>query len=389
MRGMLPFDYAVRNLGRSPRRMLAIVAGNALVVLLVLAAASFVEGMRASMAGSGEVGNVILLATGSEESLERSEIPASTPGILAASLRGLYTEGGVPFVSPEVLSAVVLRTAADDGRELRALVRGVTAGAYLVHERVEVTEGRAPRPGANELMAGSLAGEKMGLAPAEIAPGATLWLDGQPWTIVGRFRAPGTVMEAELWAPLDDLRVATKRTTISGVVVRLGTAEFADIDAFTRMRTDLELSAIRESEYYAALMRYYRPIRVMIWTTAVLAALVGILGGLNTLYSAFAARVREIGMLQSLGYTRGAIVVSLVQESMLAAAIAVFIAVGAAWLLLDGVAITLTMGVFRLSINSTVLATGAGAGLILGLIGALPPAWRCLRLDIPHALKSI
>jgi putative ABC transport system permease protein len=386
---MLPFDYAVRNLGRSPRRMLAIVAGNALVVLLVLAAASFVEGMRASMAGSGEVGNVILLATGSEESLERSEIPASTPGILAASLRGLYTEGGVPFVSPEVLSAVVLRTAADDGRELRALVRGVTAGAYLVHERVEVTEGRAPRPGANELMAGSLAGEKMGLAPAEIAPGATLWLDGQPWTIVGRFRAPGTVMEAELWAPLDDLRVATKRTTISGVVVRLGTAEFADIDAFTRMRTDLELSAIRESEYYAALMRYYRPIRVMIWTTAVLAALVGILGGLNTLYSAFAARVREIGMLQSLGYTRGAIVVSLVQESMLAAAIAVFIAVGAAWLLLDGVAITLTMGVFRLSINSTVLATGAGAGLILGLIGALPPAWRCLRLDIPHALKSI
>jgi ABC-type antimicrobial peptide transport system permease subunit len=74
---------------------------------------------------------------------------------------------------------------------------------------------------------------------------------------------------------------------------------------------------------------------------------------------------------------------------MLAAAIAVFIAVGAAWLLLDGVAITLTMGVFRLSINSTVLATGAGAGLILGLIGALPPAWRCLRLDIPHALKSI
>jgi putative ABC transport system permease protein len=386
---MLPFDYAVRNLGRSPRRMLAIVAGNALVVLLVLAAASFVEGMRASMAGSGEVGNVILLATGSEESLERSEIPASTPGILAASLRGLYTEGGVPFVSPEVLSAVVLRTAADDGRELRALVRGVTAGAYLVHERVEVTEGRAPRPGANELMAGSLAGEKMGLAPAEIAPGATLWLDGQPWTIVGRFRAPGTVMEAELWAPLDDLRVATKRTTISGVVVRLGTAEFADIDAFTRMRTDLELSAIRESEYYAALMRYYRPIRVMIWTTAVLAALVGILGGLNTLYSAFAARVREIGMLQSLGYTRGAIVVSLVQESMLAAAIAVFIAVGAAWLLLDGVAITLTMGVFRLSINSTVLATGAGAGLILGLIGALPPAWRCLRLDIPHALKWI
>jgi len=44
---------------------------------------------------------------------------------------------------------------------------------------------------------------------------------------------------------------------------------------------------------------------VMIWATAVLMALSGIFGGLNTLYAAFAARTRELGMLQSLGYKTG------------------------------------------------------------------------------------
>ncbi|MDK2973516.1 MAG: putative transport system permease protein, partial [Candidatus Sumerlaeota bacterium] len=104
---MLPFDYAVRNLGRSPRRFLAILLGNALVVLLIIAAAAFVEGMRSSLSIRNDSSNVILLATGSEESIERSEIPATTPGILAASLPGIHTVGGVPFVSPEVLSGLI------------------------------------------------------------------------------------------------------------------------------------------------------------------------------------------------------------------------------------------------------------------------------------------
>ena len=50
-----------------------------------------------------------------------------------------------------------------------------------------------------------------------------------------------------------------------------------------------------------------------------LISLAGILGGFNTLYAAFAARTRELGMLQSLGFSRGAIMLSLVQESLLAA----------------------------------------------------------------------
>jgi len=34
------------------------------------------------------------------------------------------------------------------------------------------------------------------------------------------------------------------------------------------------------------------------------------------------------------------------------------------------------------------LAIGLGAGFLLGVIGALPPAWRCLRMPITEALKA-
>ncbi|MCB2156889.1 ABC transporter permease [bacterium] len=385
----LPFDYAVRNLGRSPRRFLAILLGNALVVLLIIAAAAFIEGMRSSLSIRNDSRNVILLATGSEESIERSEIPATTPGILSASLPGIHSVAGVAFVSPEILSGLIFFENEGETEELRAVVRGITPEAFLIHERVEIVEGRAPQSGRNEIIAGRLAAEKLSLPASALAIGESLFFEGEPWTVVGHFQARGTVMDAELWTPLTDLQVATKRDGLSCVVIRLGDAEFADVDAFTKMRVDLELSAIAETEYYASLLRFYQPIQIMIWATAILIALAGILGGLNTLYSAFAARAREIGMLQSLGYPRRAIVLSLVQEAILAAAIAVFVAIAAAKVLLDGIAVSFSMGVFELTLNSTVLTAGATVGLFLGFLGALPPAWRCLRMPIPEALKSL
>jgi putative ABC transport system permease protein len=385
---LLPFDYAVRNLGRAPIRLMAILLGNALVVLVVLAAAAFVEGMGEALSPNTGSSNVILLGVGSEESIERSEIPAATAGVVAASVAGIRETGGAPHVSAEVLSALILHESPESTAELRAAVRGVTAGAYLVHPTVEIVAGRAPMPGSQEMLAGRLAEAKLGLREGSLAVGKSLWFGAQQWTVVGRFQAKGTPMEGELWLPLNDLKIATKRESISCVVVSLGSAEFADVDAFTKTRIDLELAAVSESDYYAGLRRFYLPVRVMIWVTALLASIAGIVGGLNTLYAAFAARSRELGMLQSLGYPRRAIALNLVQESLLGAAGAVVLAVCIGWLLLDGAAVRFSMGVFVLHLTDRVLLLGAVSGLALGLVGALPPAWRCLRMPIPQALKS-
>ena len=385
---LLPFEYAVRNLGRSRLRLALSLGGAALVVLLVLAAGAFVRGMERSLAVSGGERNVILLGAGSEESVERSEIDPSVGTLVLASVPGIKTRAGVAYVSPEVHMMTELRAGAAYGPPIAAMLRGVTPEALLVHPQVRVTDGRLPEPGRDELMVGRLAHTRMGVAATEVAPGRTIRFDDRAWAVVGTFEAPGTVMEAEVWCPLRDLQIAARRDNLSCVVLTLDTAEFDDVDAFRFLRTDLELAAIRETDYYAGLLAFYGPIRAMVWVTAALVATGGLLGGLNTMYAAFAARVRELGALQAMGFTRGAVVVSLVQESVLAATAGALPAAALAVLLLDGVSVRFSMGAFGLVVDPPVLGAGLLAGLLLGLIGALPPAWRCLTMPIASALKA-
>lgn len=386
----LPFDYALRNLGRSRTRLAASLLGSMLVVLLVLASGGFVRGMQRTLVqADGLHENVILLGTGSEEALERSQIDAATAGIAAASISGIKQSGGVAYVSPEINMALPLRTEAGDPVDRNAVLRGVRPVALLVHPAVEMIAGRPPRPGEEELMVGDLAATRLDLPAERLAIGRTLHFDNRDWTIVGRFSAPNTVMNAEIWLPLTDLQVATKReATISAVVVSLGSGRFADVDLFAKSRLDLEVSAVRERDYYASLAAFYRPIRVMVMVTAVLIASGGILGGLNTMYAAFAARVREVGMLQALGYTRRAVALSLGEESVFVAAAGAIIGVGLGLLLLDGLAVRFSMGAFAITLDAPVVLAGLAGGLLVGVVGAIPPTIRCLRLPITEALKA-
>lgn len=387
---LLPFEYAFRNLGRSRVRLAASLIGSALVVLLVLAAAGFVRGMQITLtshAGLNE--NVIILGAGSEEAIERSQIDAGIDTIAAASIPGLKQAGGVLFVSPEIHMALLVREDADSATDRQAVMRGVRPVAFLVHPEVEIVEGRPPRAGEDELMVGSLTATRIGLPDDRLALGRTLRFDNRDWTIVGRFRAPNTVMDAEIWLPLVDLQIATKReASLSCVVLSLDSATFADADLFAKSRLDLEIVAIPERDYYASIAAFYRPIRIMILVTAALIALGAVLGGLNTMYAAFAARVREVGMLQALGFTRAAIVTNLAQESVFAAACGAIIGAALGLLLLDGLAVRFSMGAFALTLDPPVMLVGILAGLGVGLVGAVPPAVRCLRLPIAEALKS-
>jgi len=382
----LPFEYAVRNLGRSPARLLLTVGGSALVVLLVLTATGFVSGMQAAFIASGRDANVILLGSGSEESIERSEVAMKTVGIVAASVTGLVKRAGIDAVSPEAHLAIPIQGIGKEGEI--SVIRGVEPAAFLVHDEVRVTAGRPPQAGDNELLVGRLVTRGMGFDSPEQAIGTVLKIDEEPYEIVGILEAEGGVVEGELWTSLTDLMTTSQRDTISCIVVSRNEAEVADIEAFAATRLDLELIAMPEVDYYAKLSAFFRPISLMVLITAALIAIGAVLGGLNTTYAAFASRVREIGTLQTLGYSRRAIALSLVQESLLAAAIGTLIACGVGAWLLDEAVVNFSMGTFGLRIDAVVMAWGLGTGLALGVIGAILPAWRCLRLPIAESLKA-
>jgi putative ABC transport system permease protein len=383
----LPFEYAVRNLGRSPLRLLLSVGGACLVVLLVLAAAGFVVGMRDAMTVSGSPDGVLLIGSGSEESIERSEIPMRTASIVATSVPGLRSRAGVDAVSPEIHLAMPIATESDPQGRL-AVIRGIQEQAWLVHDTARVIAGRAPEAGQSELTAGRLAARSLGFEPPETILGEVFLLDDEPYEVVGLMAADGGVIEGELWTALTDLQITAQRDSLSCVVLRMDEAELTDLEVFAASRLDLELAAMGEPAYYAQLSAFYRPVRLLVMVTALLIAIGGVTGGLNTMYAAFASRVREIGSLQTLGYSRGAILWSLVQESVLASSIGTLLACGIGLLVLDRLVIRFSMGVFGISIDASVLMLGLLSGLLLGILGAAIPAWRCLRRPIPEALRA-
>ena len=388
MRG-LPFEYAVRNMTRNPVRLLLSAGGCGLVVLLVMAAGGFVSGMQRSLRTSGSPNNVMLVGAGSEESVERSEIPMRTTGIAASGIRGVQRIAGVDAVSPEVHVAIPVVSSGDaEADAINMIFRGVTPTAFLVHREARVTAGRFPATGGDEIAVGVLAARGLGWERVEDAIGGELVVDDRPFTIVGLLEADGGVIEGEIWMPVSDLVIVTKRDTLSCVVVRLDSENITSAAGFAATRLDLELVAIRESDYYAALAAFFTPIRLMVIVTAILVATGGVIGGLNTTYAAFASRVREIGTLQTLGYTRPAIVRSLVLESVLTASIGGLVAAAIGTLVLDQVTVRFSMGVFGLAIGPGVLVSSLLAGLLLGVLGAFVPAIRCLRLPVPEALRA-
>ena len=385
---LLPFDYAARNAGRNPVRSILMTLGAAAVVFLVILMGSFVQSMAGTMRSTGEPMNVMIVGLGSEDFVEQSEISAAVPSIVPAAIDNIETLHGKPLVSPEIMhSAIITMPGRPVGNEAhKILVRGVTDAAFLVHPQIFITEGDAPRSG--EIIVGGLAATRLNVPEESLAVGNVLTFENQAWTISGRFSAPGTAFDAEIWAPLEELKIQTKRDTYSSLVVRVkDKSGFAAIDFFTKQRLNLELASVRETAYYEGLAQFFKPVQVMGWIMAVLIVISGLFGGLNVMIAAIASRTRELACLETLGYSRRAIVIALLQESLLQVGTGTLLSVMLASYLLHGAAVRFTMGAVELAMTPDVLAAGMAAGFALALFGTLIPAMQFARRPLIDQLR--
>jgi ABC-type antimicrobial peptide transport system permease subunit len=382
---LLPWDYAVRNLGRRPSRTLLTLLALTVVVFLVMVIVGLVRGLERSLATSGDPEVVLVYSMGAEMNLEASAISAPTPGLLTANLSSIRSHLGQPCVSPELFLGTIIRTHQLPAGGL-GLIRGVTDQAPLVRRQVMLTQGRWPGP--NELLVGRFAAAKLGCPPADLALDSELVIEGQRWKVSGHFTANGGASDAEVWCRLPDLQQALKRQDLSLVACLLKpNTPPTQIDVFCKQRVDLELRAVTEPAYFQSLQAYYQPLRWLAWIVAALVSGSGVFAGLNLMYGAVAGRVRELATLQSLGFRRRAILWSLLQEGGLLAAAASVLAGGMAVLLLHGTAVRFTMGAFALHLDAVSVLSGCAVGLLVGVLGAMPPAWKILRVPVVLGLK--
>jgi ABC-type lipoprotein release transport system permease subunit len=388
----LPFEYAVRNLGRRPVRTLLAGGSNALVAALLAATAAFVGGLDRSLVNAGRDDVAILLSRVSDRDVLRSTVAASLGELVAAEVRGLARPGGVPAVSEEIHMGTNLRLVDESGRVEAGhvhpvFVRGITERALLVHDVVTLEQGRVMGPG--EVLVGRLVAKQLGLDPARLAPGRKVAFEGGTFTVAGTFAAPGTTIESELFAPLVDLRSLARREDSSVVFARLESPQdLEEVELFARRRLDLELNAMPSTLYYKELSHYFRPLRSLAWVLALLMGAAALLGGVNVLHSAVQDRGRELATLRAIGYPTSALWITLLQESALLGALGGLLGLALARLALRGGVVRMNMGSFELTLEPRSALVGLLGVLLLAIAGAIPAAWKCARANVAVALKE-
>jgi ABC-type antimicrobial peptide transport system permease subunit len=257
----------------------------------------------------------------------------------------------------------------------------------LVRRQVELEAGTWPKAG--EVLVGRLAAAKLGAREEELDVRQSIEFEGRTWRISGKFSAGGAAFESEVWCRLDELQQAMKRQDLSVVAVTLGPgADFTNVELFCMVRLDLELQAMREADYYATLQKDYGPVRMLAWLVVLLVSGAGVFAGLNTMYGSVVGRIRELATLQTIGFARRAMVVSLIQEGVILAAAASLLATLVALVFVNEAAVRFTMGAFSLRIDEVAVLVGCAIGLGLGVLGAIPPAIRALRMPLVDGLKA-
>src|SRR5262245_19081464 len=116
-----------------------------------------------------------------------------------------------------------------------------------------------------------------------------------------------------------------------------------------------------------------------------------ILVAANTIAMSIRERVREIGVLKTLGFYSDRILWLLVGESLLLSLCGTWLgALGARVVYTRLDLATITSGfILRLDVNPKILLTCTTIGCLVGLLAAGVPAWRASRFPVVEALRRV
>jgi putative ABC transport system permease protein len=367
------------------------LVGIAGVVVVFVSVLSIGEGFRAALVGAGSPSRVIVMRNGSE-----SEMTSGLAGPEADIIKqgpGLAMSGGRPIAAAEMYVIIDLNKRST-GTPANVPLRGIEPASLEIREEVKIVEGRMPQFGTGEAIAGrSAVGQFSGIDLGSEYRSRQLTLK-----IVGIFEAGGSVAESEVWADVRVLQSAYRRgNSYQAVLAKLDSpASFDTFKDWLTTNPQLNVVAKRENDYYLAQTQVMTGlINGIGYTVAVLMGIAAVFGAILTMYTAVATRTREIATLRALGFNTFSVLVSILGESMVLAALGGIAGGLLAYVGFNGYETstmnfqTFSQVAFAFAVTPALLTQGLVYSLVMGLIGGLFPAIRAARLPIPSALREL
>ena len=385
----IPLSYVVRNLAARRLTTALTAGGMALVVYVFATVLMLAAGLERTLVATGSDDNVVVIRKGSQTEVQsgidrrQAAVVESLPGIATGA-------DGRRLVSKEPVVLISLPKR-ESGKPSNVVIRGVTPEGYALRPQVRIVDGRLPRPGTAEVIAGrAVANGFRGAGRDE-----TVRFASRDWTVVGVFDAGRTGFDSEIWGDAEQMLQAFRRLGFSSVIFRLAdSARFDEVRRAIDSDPRLTLEAKRETRFYADQSETLAKFITYLGTSiSVIFSIGAILGAMITMYASVAARTAEIGTLRALGFSRAAILVAFLVESLLLGLVGGLLGLlGASFMQAISISTmnfqTFAELAFSFTLTPGIVASSLGFALAMGFIGGFLPAARAARMRIVDALRA-
>ena len=385
----IPVFYSFRNLWTRKLTTVLTAAGMALVVFVFASVMMLAEGLRKTLIETGSYDNVVVIRKASQSEMQ-SGVDRTQASIVEAEPEIAIGDAGKPFLSKELVVIINLPKRGSD-KPSNITIRGIGEFSLALRPQVKLMEGRMPRSGSSEIIAGESVAKRFRGAGI----GEKIRFAMRDWSVVGIFDAGKTGYSSEIWGDVDQLMQAFRRPAYSSVLFKLrDSSEFQKIKERIEGDPRLTLEAKRETKYYedqSEMMAKF--LRILGISLTIIFSLGAMIGAMITMYAAVANRTAEIGTLRALGFQRRNILAAFLIESMLLglsggligllfASFMQFITISTVnWQTFSELA-------FSFTLTSEIVIISLIFSLVMGFVGGVLPAVRASRMNIVEALRA-
>ena len=386
----IPFSYSLRNLWTRRLTTALTAGGMALVVFVFAAILMLAAGLEKTLVETGSSDNVVVIRKGSMTEVQ-SGVDRQQASVVETEAEIAIGPAGERLVAKEVVVLISLPKR-DGDKPANVVIRGIADASAALRPQIRIREGRPPRAGSAEIMAGrSIAGRFKGGGLGE-----TLRFGMRDWRIVGIFDAGNTGFNSEIWGDADQLMQAFRRPVYSSVIFRMRDPRaFAAVKARLEGDPRLTVEARTETRYYrdqSEMMATF--LRILGITLTIIFSLGAVIGAMITMYAAVSNRTGEIGTLRALGFQRGSILAAFLMEALLLGLVGGCLGLFfASFMQLFTVSTmnfqTFSELAFSFTLTADIVWKALGFSLVMGLMGGALPAVRASRMEIVDALRAV
>ncbi|UFS68913.1 ABC transporter permease [Geomonas sp. RF6] len=385
----IPYYYSFRNLWTRRLTTALTASGMGLVVFVFAATLMLADGLQKTLVETGSPENVVVIRRSSNSEVQSSMERLQT-ALLESEPEVAVGSDGNPLFAKELVVLINLQKRVSN-KPANVVIRGVGRSSFLLRPSVVLKEGRLPRPGSAEIIAGASIARRFkggGL-------GETMRFGMRDWRVVGVFDAGTTGFSSEIWGDVDQMMQAFRRPVYSSVIFRLrDSAGFQRYKERVESDPRLTVEAKRETQYYLdqseAMAKFLKILGLVLTSVFSIGA---VIGAMITMYAAVANRVSEIGTLRALGFQRSSILAAFVLESLFLGLLGGLLGIAAASFMQLITISTMNWQSFSELAFSFALTFGTIWKSLLfsmgmGFIGGVLPAFRAARLSIVDALRA-